>query len=115
MRYLLFFLTATYVVFAALQLNDPDPLVWVPLYLVPAAATLAAAFHRLPAWLGWALAAAYVALAVWWWPARYDGLTGPMNPATTVEEGRESLGLFIAAIGLALSAWASRRPYALRA
>lgn len=103
MRYFLLLLTAMYVVFAALQLNDPDPLLWVTLYLVPAAGVLSAAYCRLPRVVGWGLALAYGALAVWWWPGRYDGVFGPMNPHTTVEEARESLGLLIAAAGLALA------------
>lgn len=78
MRYFLFFLTAMFVIFAALQLNDPDPLLWVPLYLVPAGAALVAAF----AWLGYGLTVAYAALAGWWWPAHFDGVTGPMPPTT---------------------------------
>ena len=109
MRILLYLLTTTFVVFAALQLNDPDPGLWAPLYLVPATVTFLAARGRFPAVIGGGLAVAYTVLAAWWWPARYDGLTGAMNPHTTVEEARESLGLLIAAAGLGLSSYAVRR------
>lgn len=109
MRILLYLLTATFVVFAYLQLNDPDPWLWAPLYLLPAAVTLLAARGQVPAVVSWGLGLIYAALAAWWWPARYDGVTGAMNPHTTVEEARESLGLLIAATGLALSGYAARR------
>ncbi|GAA4348065.1 hypothetical protein GCM10023185_03630 [Hymenobacter saemangeumensis] len=105
-RYLFGGLSLMYLAFAYLQLNDPDPALWVTLYLVPAAVMAWAATAReMPRWLPAGLALAYVALALWWWPARFDGLTGPMNPGTTVEEGRESLGLLIAALGLGAAAW----------
>jgi hypothetical protein len=97
--------------FAALQLNDPDPDLWVPLYLVPAGlmAWAANAHPPLPRWLPLVLAVVYLGLGIWWWPARFDGVTGAMNPHTTVEEGREALGLFICAICLALAALAAPR------
>jgi len=105
-RYLFTGLALMYLVFAYLQFNDPDPWLWVPLYVVPAAVMAWAATARpLPRWLPLGLALAYVALAAWWWPSRFDGVTGPMNPGTTVEEGRESLGLLIAALGLGAAAW----------
>jgi hypothetical protein len=112
MRYVFWTLALLYVLFAALQLNDPDPELWVTLYLVPAAVMAWAAtgrsMHRAVPVL---LALAYVALAYSWWPARFDGVTGPMNANTTVEEARESLGLLIAAAGLGVAAWRpGRRP-----
>ena len=109
MRILLYSLTAMFVVFAALQLNDPDPWLWAPLYLVPAAVTLLAGRGQVAPVIAWSLALTYAALAAWWWPARYDGITGAMNPTTTVEEARESLGLLIAAAGLAVSGYAVQR------
>lgn len=110
MRYVFWSLTVLFLVFAGLQLNDPDPLVWVPLYLVPAATMARAASGRpRPRWLSWALAVAYTGLAVWWWPARFDGVTGPMNAHTTVEECREALGLLICAACLALAGRFARR------
>ncbi|HEY0031012.1 MAG TPA: transmembrane 220 family protein [Bacteroidia bacterium] len=36
MRYLSFIFTVIYLLFAYLQLNDPDPILWVTLYLLPA-------------------------------------------------------------------------------
>lgn len=114
MRYVFWILALMFVFFAALQLNDPDPALWVPLYLVPAALMAwAARGVRGPRWLLWLAAVVYVGLGIWWWPSHFDGVTGPMNPHTTVEEGREALGLFICAACLALAGrYASRRPVA---
>jgi hypothetical protein len=109
-RYAFWPLAVVFIAFAALQLNDPDPVLWVALYLVPAAVAAAVATgRRVPQSVAWALALGYLALAAWWWPTRFDGLTGPMNPGTTVEEGREALGLLIGALGLALCGYYARR------
>ncbi|AYA36209.1 hypothetical protein D3Y59_03495 [Hymenobacter oligotrophus] len=104
-RYLFGTLSLLLVVFAALQLNDPDPLLWVTLYLLPAATLAWAAARPLPRWVPGLLALAYLGLSAWWWPNRFDGVTGPMNPNTTVEDAREALGLLICAACLSLAAW----------
>ncbi|UYZ59905.1 transmembrane 220 family protein [Hymenobacter latericus] len=104
-RYLFGTLSLLLVVFAALQLNDPDPLLWVTLYLLPAATLAWAARRPLPRWLPGLLAVAYLGLGAWWWPTRFDGVTGPMNPGTTIEDAREALGLFICAGCLAVAGW----------
>ncbi|GAA4381246.1 transmembrane 220 family protein [Hymenobacter koreensis] len=104
-RYLFWSLSLMFGLFAALQYNDPDPHLWVTLYLLPAAVMAWAALRPLPRWLPLLLAVVYAGLAVWWWPARFDGLTGAMSPGTTVEEGREALGLLICATALLVAAW----------
>ncbi|WP_426058450.1 transmembrane 220 family protein [Hymenobacter sp. B1770] len=111
MRYVFWTLALLLVVFAALQLNDPDPALWVALYLVPAAVMAwVASGAAVSPWLPWGLTVVYVGLAIWWWPSRFDGVTGPMSPQTTVEEGREALGLLICAACLALAGrYAHRR------
>jgi hypothetical protein len=45
MRYVLMLLGLLMVAFAAVQYNDPDALLWIILYLVPAAWAFAAAFR----------------------------------------------------------------------
>ena len=73
---------------ALLQLNDPDPLVWVGYYAVMACACTVAAYRPLPAVLFWALAAASVAGAALTVPGFVDwvlnrpasDLWGPCHP-----------------------------------
>ena len=75
MRYVLVLLSILMVAFAAVQYNDPDALLWIVIYLVPAAWALAAAFR--PAYvrslsgerLLWATVAAGVGTMVFYWPA----------------------------------------------
>lgn len=74
MRYVNIVLGVLMVAFAAVQYNDPDPYVWMPIYLIPAAWAFAAAL-RLPrivstpgvALLGLSVLA-YVGLLVYYWP-----------------------------------------------
>jgi len=75
MRYVLMVLGLLMLAFAAVQYNDPDALLWVVIYLVPAAWAFAAAFR--PAWvrtlagerLLWATVAVGAGTMVFYWPA----------------------------------------------
>lgn len=78
MRYVLILLGLLMVAFAAVQYNDPDALLWIVIYLVPAAWAFAAAFR--PAFvrslagerLLWATLAAGIGTMVFYWPAVPD-------------------------------------------
>ena len=86
--FLLLVLGLAMLVFALLQLNDPDPEVWVGYYAVMACACTVAAYRPLPAVLFWALAAASVAGAALTVPGFVDwvlnrpasDLWGPCHP-----------------------------------
>jgi hypothetical protein len=56
-------MAALFFFFALLQLNDPDPVLWCSLYLVPAALSLG----KFQARFILALGVLYGALALWWW------------------------------------------------
>lgn len=115
---------------ALLQLNDPDPFLWVGLYgLAAALCGAAVAAVRLPVWIGSVLAAITLGWAGWeawivWGPAEAtpmfhpeSGQPGRSAPdgLMALEEAREMFGLlFIAAAGL-LHAWWMRRLEQLRA
>ena len=74
MRYVLMLLGLLMVAFAAAQYNDPDALLWIVLYLVPAAWAFAAAFRpaqvrSLPGErLLWTTVTAGVGTMVYYWP-----------------------------------------------
>ena len=100
MRYVLMLLGLLMVAFAAVQYNDPDALLWIVLYLVPAAWAFAGAFR--PAYprslsgerLLWASVAAGVGAMVFYWPT-VPGFWH--KDVWWVEEtAREGMGMMIA-------------------
>jgi hypothetical protein len=103
--------------FAAVQYNDPDPARWMALYGAGALVSALAAFRRRAAWLP-AAAVGAVALA-WaaWWCYGVIGRqvdVGEVLAVTRmidagVEETRETLGLLIVAIWMAVIAVHGRR------
>jgi Kef-type K+ transport system membrane component KefB len=115
MRYVNILLGLMMVAFAAAQYNDPDALLWIVLYLVPAAWAFAAAFRlaqvrstRGTTLLSITLAAG-VAVVIYYWPA------APQFWRKDVwwddEEAREGMGLMIALLVLlfvALTAFTAR-------
>ncbi|MCW7481460.1 transmembrane 220 family protein [Leptospira kanakyensis] len=81
--------------FAYLQLNDPDPYLWFPLYAAVAAIALAGLFRKVPRFVGWILIPIYLVLAAYYFSQTpYFGME--------VEEVREFLGLLIACAAIAV-------------
>ncbi len=101
-NYFLYTLTAIFILFAYFQLNDPDPIRWVPVYLIPG--FLAFKETKKPTnthfFLG--LTLGYLIAAVLQWPPQFEGfLFGEMKMRSlNIELARESGGLFIAAMAL---------------
>lgn len=118
MRYVLMLLGLLMVAFAAVQYNDPDALLWIVIYLAPAAWAFAAAFRpaRVRSLAGerllWATTAIGVGLMVLYWP------TVPAfwrKDVWWVEEtAREGMGVMIGvAVLLVVLAWSlARKPAA---
>jgi hypothetical protein len=112
MRYLNGFICALLSLFAIAQYNDPDAVVWILIYGVPAVwAGLVAwrpvSLSRSSAALGALGACLALALAgtVYMWPADF-------SVWWDVEEVREGMGLMIVTLGLlvvALTLWRIRR------
>jgi len=100
MRYVNILLGVAMVAFAAVQYNDPDALLWIVIYLVPAAWAFAAAF-RLPQVrslagerLLWLSVAVGAATTVYYWPTM-PGFW--RKEVWWVEEtAREGMGVMIA-------------------
>lgn len=91
-------LSLLFVLFAYFQLNDLDPIVWVPAYLIPAAVIY---FYPEVKFLN-GLAVGYLVAAALQWPPEFEGfLFGEMQMRSmNIELARESGGLAIVAIGL---------------
>jgi FtsH-binding integral membrane protein len=81
---------------AAVQYNDPDPLVWISVYLIAAAASLLPLVGHSTRWL--ALALAVVCLP--WAVALALRVLG-RQPILESEEGREMLGLLLVVVWMA--------------
>lgn len=100
MRYVNMLFGLLMVAFAAVQYNDPDALLWIVIYLVPAAWAFAAAFRlaqvRSPAGtrLLWVSLVVGVATTVYYWPTM-PGFW--RKDVWWVEEtAREGMGVMIA-------------------
>lgn len=103
MRYFGYTMTAIFVVFAILQYNDPDPYIWIPIYLVAAAFSALAANkigNKLALIAGMVL---YFTGSILLFPANNmdewlhaeEKAKGLEMNMPFVEEARESMGLFI--------------------
>jgi hypothetical protein len=116
MRYLNILLGLAMLAFAAVQYNDPDALLWIVYYAVPAAWAFLAAFRldlvrSKPAMLGlWASIVVGLGVVVYYWPA----MPGFWRPAVFMvevdgEAAREGMGLMIAWAVLLLAMFSARR------
>ncbi len=102
-----FFLALIFAVFAALQWNDPDPLVWMAIYGGTSLACVASAFFRLPGILGVAAVVLALVFAAWLWPGETKNVFGEMEGNPVVEEARESMGMVIVAGAFIYLLWRS--------
>ena len=99
MRYVHILLGLVMAAFAAVQYNDPDALLWIVIYLIPAAWAFAAAFRpakvdsRAGERLLWVTFAAGVGATVFYWPTMPNFW---VKDVWWVEEtAREGMGVMI--------------------
>jgi hypothetical protein len=108
MKYVNILFCAVMILFAAVQYNDPDALLWVPVYLVPAACAGLAAFRvsifrgRVPQiMLGLCLLLAVLG-TVFYWP-QTPGFWR-MDVWWETETAREGMGMVIATLAIGVVA-----------
>ena len=96
-----------FVLFAALQYNDPDPQVWVPIYGFAAMACIMAYAQIGKAWFFGLMALIYAVAAAYQWPPAFEGfLLNEIGMKTVnIELARESGGLLICALAMGLMGW----------
>lgn len=103
MRYILVGIGLVFLLFAALQYNDPDPLQWMAMYGFTGVASIFAAFDKYHRWLLWI---GIVINTVWmllclpafmeWVQMGSPNLAGEMKASMPyIENTREFLGLFL--------------------
>ena len=98
MKIIPIFFLVMFVVFAALQYNDPDPVQWMFAYLSAAFLSYLAFKGKLVNYIAFISAAVFLAGAIYQWPPQFDRVTGNMDTDPNIELGRESLGLVICAV-----------------
>lgn len=108
-------MTGLFVVAATVQLNDPDPAVWIAMYLGAAAACVV--FGRIDR--AWVAAAGVFAVAAVWGGVLFSRVLGIIEPSDlllkmnekggAVEVGREAGGLALVAVWMVVLLIAHRR------
>ena len=98
---------------AAVQWNDPDPWLWIPLYGLAAALAALGAAGRLPLWPNAAALLLFLGLFAFWAPsllqARRDAFAHWRMQSPADEAPREAGGLALCAAWSALQTLLARR------
>lgn len=104
-------LALLFLLFAALQYNDPDPQIWIPIYSFAAIACLMAYAGLGRPWFFVLMALGYSFAAYYQWPPRFEGfLFSELGMRSVfIEMARESGGLAICAVGMFVLAWLVNR------
>src|SRR3972149_10955303 len=104
---------APFLLSVAVQYNDPDPYLWMPIYGVAAALAGLCAAGRLPFWPNAGALALFLVLFGCWAPsllgARRAAFTSFAMRAAADEEPREAVGLALCAAWSAVQTRAVRR------
>jgi len=110
-----FFFCFVFIVFAALQYNDPDPYIWIPIYMYTAILCVMAArkrFYRKAYWLGICVYGVYAiykffckdGVLDWIRVHHEENIAETMKASTPwIEETREFFGLIILIVVLLIN------------
>ena len=98
-----------FLLFAFFQWNDPDPQIWIPLYLIPAVLTVLSHKKRIAVSALFTAALVYTLWGASLFPPEWEGVMLNQGMKTlNIELGRESLGLVTAAILLAIQGFLNK-------
>lgn len=99
-----------FILFAAVQYNDPDPQIWIPIYGFAVLACAMAYTGTGRPWFFALMAVIYLVAAAYQWPPVFHGFSfGEGMRDMNIEEARESGGLGICAIAMVIMAVMSRQ------
>jgi Transmembrane family 220, helix len=113
------FFALLFLLFAFVQINDPDPILWILIYLLMVAFSFMAFFEKYFSKLMWAVMAAYAVYLVLLFPGMmdwvnstdrsllFDDLAKMQYPY--IEEAREFLGLVICMLVLGFYLFRSKK------
>ncbi len=98
------FFAVLFLLFVAVQYNDPDPEVWMPIYGLAVVACFMAYAQVGHRWFFGGMAVLYLGAAVFQWPPVFEGfwLNQAGMKSLNVELAREAGGLAICAGAMAL-------------
>lgn len=101
-----------FILFAAVQYNDPDPEVWIPIYGIAALACFMAYAGLGKWWFFGILAAMFVVAAIYQWPPVFEGFlfSEVGMRSMNIEMAREAGGLAICAVIMAILGLLMRQP-----
>ena len=98
MKYLYLFFTVLLFLFAVVQLNDPDPWLWFPMYAYGSVLSILMFRNKLNTVLPIIGLAVYIIMAIIFWPASFRGMENSMTiMRPEIEEARETGGMLISA------------------
>lgn len=102
MKFLRYFLILIFILSAAVQINDPDPIVWIAAYLIPAYLCFYKLNKQGNSLQFFLMGLLYLIWAVNQFPPEWEGVNFENMRMKTinVELGRESLGLGMCALGV---------------
>ncbi len=104
-----FLMGAIYILFAYFQLNDQDPEIWIPIYVLASLLSFGVFFQLGSRYLFIFLGLAYLAGAYIYIPNEWHGLAYQEEFVGDIELARESLGLLICALNMFFYAWVLRK------
>jgi hypothetical protein len=91
-------LAHVFILFAAVQYNDPDPYIWMPIYMFVAILCVISISRPLNILFLFFAFVFYTSVSIYLFPEHFQGISMPMNERIpAIEEARESLGLLICA------------------
>lgn len=117
MKTINYFLTFLFLFFAALQYNDPDPYVWIPIYLSASVLSFFAARQRFFPRIYLAVITVYLLYAAWlffenqgvlswFFDHEAENIVQEMNDQKPwIERTREFFGLAICVFAIGLNQW----------
>ncbi len=105
-----------FIVFAALQYNDPDPEVWIPIYGLAAVSCFMTWAGLARWWFLAGMAVLFAVAAVYQWPPRFEGfLFNELGMRSlNIELAREAGGLAICSLVMIVLAFLTRSMSAAR-
>jgi len=102
MRIFTYLLGILFVLFILVQLNDPDPVLWVIIYLVPAVISILLTHLKVNGYVLLMLSVFYLIAAIYLFPPSISDWINAEEKSQSlgmklpgIEEARESMGLFI--------------------
>lgn len=110
MRYFSLLLTANFIFSAAVQVNDPDPYLWIPIYLFAAVITWYGFLHKYNPYISAVAGIVYLAAGLYMlppsvteWIKAESEQEGWAMKTPMMEQARESFGLLICCFGMAFN------------